>query len=77
MSNILISLPDGSAAEMPQGSTAADFVAAISPNLYKTTIAVKINGVLSKLDTPLIEDATIEIYTELARSEIEKELLVL
>jgi threonyl-tRNA synthetase len=46
-------LPDGKPLEMPAGATGADAAAAIGPGLAKAALAIKVDGELRDLATPL------------------------
>src|SRR3954452_11199282 len=48
-------LPDGKPLELPAGATGADAAAAIGPGLAKAALAIKVDGVLRDLATPLPE----------------------
>ncbi len=60
---IRITLPDGSARDLPSGSTVLDVAAAIGPRLAKDTVAGEVDGELVDLRTRLTEDATLRIVT--------------
>ncbi len=66
-----ISLPDGSAREMPAGSTPADVAAAIGPGLAKAALAARVDygngGALVDLSHPFTGDAALALVT--ARDE--------
>src|SRR5947208_5679250 len=64
MSEIAITLPDGSSRRVPAGSTPADVAAAISPRLAKAAIAAVVDGRPVDLTFPLIADARLEILTD-------------
>ena len=64
-----ISLPDGSAREMPAGSTPADVAAAIGPGLAKAALAARVDGELVDLSRPFTGDARLALIT--ARDEAE------
>ncbi len=64
-----ISLPDGSAREMPAGSTPADVAAAIGPGLAKAALAARVDGELVDLSHPFTGDARLALVT--ARDEVE------
>jgi threonyl-tRNA synthetase len=66
---IKISLPDGSAREMPAGSTPADVAAAIGPGLAKAALAARVGGEMRDLNRPLEGDAELALIT--ARDEAE------
>ncbi len=60
---ITISLPDGSAREMPLGSTPADVAAAIGPGLAKAALAARIDGELRDLTRPFDGDCVLALVT--------------
>ena len=64
-----ITLPDGSAREMPAGSTPADVAAAIGPGLAKAALAARIDGELVDLTRPFTGDAALALVT--AKDEAE------
>jgi threonyl-tRNA synthetase len=63
MSDIRITLPDGSQQSVPAGSRPIDIARAISPRLADAAIVAKVNGELYDLTRPLESDATIQILT--------------
>lgn len=64
MSNpIQVTLPDGSARELPHGATGADLAAAIGPRLAKDALAFQVSGQLYDMQSPLSDGATVEIVT--------------
>lgn len=58
-----IKLPDGSVREYEAGVTLEDVAGSISQGLKKNAVAGKVNGKVVDLNTPLREDASIEILT--------------
>ncbi|MFV0644592.1 MAG: threonine--tRNA ligase [Sphingomonadaceae bacterium] len=64
---ITLRLPDGSAREMPRGTTAAQLAADIGPGLAKAALAVRVDGELRDLARPIEGDADIALVT--ARDE--------
>ncbi|PIE36040.1 threonine--tRNA ligase [candidate division KSB3 bacterium] len=60
---IHVTLPDGATQQVEQGITAAEFASQISSRLGKDALAVKIDGVLYDLATPLDRDCAVEIVT--------------
>src|SRR5579863_9767928 len=62
--NIHIKLPDGSAKEVPSGTTALDVAKSISPRLADAALAAKTNGDLIDLTRPLEKDTELRILTE-------------
>ena len=63
MSDIQITLPDGSVQTVPAGSTPIDVAKSISPRLADDAIVARVNGELYDLTRPLNGDAKIEILT--------------
>jgi threonyl-tRNA synthetase len=63
MSEISVTLPDGSSRPMPAGSTPADIAAQISPRLAKAAVAAVVNGKLVDLTFPLNQDSSVRIVT--------------
>jgi threonyl-tRNA synthetase len=64
MSEISITLPDGSVRRVSAGSTPADVAAGISPRLAKAAIAAVVDGRHVDLTFPLAADARVEILTD-------------
>jgi threonyl-tRNA synthetase len=63
MSNITISLPDGSERELPDGATALDLAASIGSGLRKAAVAATIDGTEADLTVPLSDGAKVSIVT--------------
>jgi threonyl-tRNA synthetase len=63
MSEISVTLPDGSTRRTAAGSTPADIAAGISPRLAKAAVAAVVNGKLVDLTFPLREDSAVRIVT--------------
>jgi threonyl-tRNA synthetase len=61
---IQIKLPDGSAKEVPSGTTALEVAKSISPRLADAALAAKTNGDLIDLTRPLDKDTDLRILTE-------------
>ncbi|HUS61028.1 MAG TPA: TGS domain-containing protein, partial [Acidimicrobiales bacterium] len=61
MSQITVTLPDGSQRELPAGSTAFDLAASIGSRLAKAAIAATIDGDEVDLDRPLVDGAKVGI----------------
>ncbi len=64
---IHIKLPDGSAKEVPFGTTALDIAKDISPRLADAALVAKTNGDLIDLTRPLEKDTDLRILTEDAK----------
>ncbi len=60
---ISIHLPDGSARELPAGSTGADLAASIGPGLAKAAIAARVNGEVRDIVRPLADGETVALVT--------------
>ena len=63
MSNITISLPDGSERELAAESNALDLAAAIGSGLKKAAVAAVVDGQETDLTAPLRDGATVSIVT--------------
>jgi threonyl-tRNA synthetase len=63
MSEIQITLPDGSQKPVPAGSSPLDVARSISPRLADAAIVARVNGELYDLTRPLEADAKVEILT--------------
>src|SRR5271157_956017 len=63
MSEIQITLPDGSRKPVPAGSSPLDIARDISPRLADAAIVARVNGELQDLTRPIETDATVEILT--------------
>src|SRR5262245_55738553 len=61
MSEITITLPDGSTKDVETGTTAADVAAGIGSRLAKAAVAAKVDGEWTDLGRPLDHDAAVEI----------------
>jgi threonyl-tRNA synthetase len=64
MSQITVTLPDGSNRELPVGSRVRDVAESISPRLAKAALAGIVDGKLVDLTYPLTQDASVRIVTE-------------
>ncbi len=60
---VALTLPDGRVKSFPSGSTGLDIALSIGRKLAQDSLALKINGTLVDLTTPLTADAAIEIIT--------------
>ena len=63
MSNIQITLPDGSQQSVAAGTAPIDIAKSISPRLADAAIVAKVNGELYDLTRPLETDASLQILT--------------
>ncbi|HMD35883.1 MAG TPA: threonine--tRNA ligase [Vicinamibacterales bacterium] len=64
MSEINVTLPDGSSRSLPSGSPVRDVAAAISPGLARAAFAAVVDGTLVDLTYPLHHDAAVRIVTD-------------
>ena len=63
MSQINITLPDGSIRQYESPTTIAQIAADIGAGLAKATVAGKVNGILRDASDPITEDASVQIIT--------------
>src|SRR6187431_2721559 len=63
MSNITVSLPDGSERELADDATALDLAAAIGSGLKKAAVAAIVDGEETDLTTTLRDGAVVSIIT--------------
>jgi len=63
MSQINITLPDGSIRQYESPVTVAQIAASIGSGLAKATVAGKVNGILRDASDPINEDAAVQIIT--------------
>ena len=63
MSQITITLPDGSRQQVPHGTKPLDIARSISPRLADDAVVARIDGALHDLTRPLEADAKVEILT--------------
>jgi threonyl-tRNA synthetase len=64
MSQITITLPDGSSRTVPAGATVRDVAAEVSPGLAKAALAGVVDGRLVDLGYPIQTDAAVRIVTD-------------
>lgn len=63
MSNVTITLPDGSAKKFPKGTTGYDIAKSISGRLAREAIAVKADGAIKDLHAEIDGDVPLQILT--------------
>jgi len=63
LNNIIITLPDGSTREFPQGSTAMDVALSISEGLARNVLAAKVNGEVWDATRPINESVSLQLLT--------------
>jgi threonyl-tRNA synthetase len=66
-----VQLPDGSRRDLDDGASGADLAAAIGPGLARAALAVKVDGQLRDLASPLPDGAEVEIVTERSPDSLE------
>ena len=64
MSQITVTLPDGSSRSMPAGAPVRDVAESISPDLAKAALAALVDGKLVDLSYPLEKEAAVRIVTD-------------
>jgi threonyl-tRNA synthetase len=64
MSQITVTLPDGSSRALPEGARVRDVAEAISPGLARAALAGVVDGRLVDLSFPLERDASVRIITD-------------
>ncbi len=68
---IHVRFPDGAERQFPEGATGGEVAGAISKSLGKRAMALKANGVVHDLSSPVPDGATIEILTRDAPESLE------
>ena len=63
MSQITVTLPDGSSRTVAEGAPVLDVAAGISPRLAKAALAAVVDGTMVDLSYPLTRDAAVRIVT--------------
>lgn len=71
MSQIKLKLPDGQFLDVKKGNTVLDVAEQIGSGLAKVAIAGKVDGVLTDLRTPLLQDADFEVVTKKSDEALE------
>src|SRR5256714_12044449 len=61
---LTLRLPDGATREVPEGALPRDVVASIGPRLLRDAIAVKVDGEVQDLNTPLRKGGAFGVITE-------------
>src|SRR5213593_116453 len=64
MSQVTVTLPDGSSRTVPAGTPVRGVAEEISPNLAKAALAAVVDGKLVDLSYPLDHDAAVRIVTD-------------
>ena len=63
MSNVKISLPDGSIKEFERGVSAMDVAKSISEGLARDVLSAKVNGEVWDANRPITEDSSVNLLT--------------
>ncbi|MFL3008858.1 MAG: threonine--tRNA ligase [Candidatus Neomarinimicrobiota bacterium] len=63
MSLIKITLPDNSIKDVKKGSTPQEIATLIGPGLSKDVVVSKVNGVLTDLNSPILKNSSLELFT--------------
>ena len=63
MSLIKITLPDNSIKDVKKGSTPQEIATLIGPGLSKDAVVSKVNGVLTDLNSPILKNSSLELFT--------------
>ena len=63
MSNVNVTLPDGTERALPVGATAGDLAAEIGPGLAKAALIAVVDGDEVDLDIPLPDGAAVQLVT--------------
>ena len=64
MTDIRLTLPDGSVREMPSGTRSRQLAEAIGAGLARAALVARVDGQLWDLDRPIEHDATVALLTE-------------
>ena len=63
MENINIKFPDGSVKVYESGSNAFQIAESIGPRLASAVVVAKVNNILLDLDSPILEDSELQLFT--------------
>ena len=63
MSEVKITLPDGSSRNYPAGVTGIDIAKSISEGLARVALSIEVGGEIWDLSRPIEKDAPIRIFT--------------
>ncbi|MFN8314805.1 MAG: TGS domain-containing protein, partial [Cyclobacteriaceae bacterium] len=63
MSDIKITLPDGSIRNYPAGTTGLAIAQSISEGLARVALSIEVNGEIRDLNRPILSDSSIRIFT--------------
>src|SRR5436190_2377700 len=63
MSEVKITLPDGSVRNYPAGVTGMDIAKSISEGLARVALSIEVNGETRDLTRPIEKDASIRLFT--------------
>ncbi|MBA3258265.1 MAG: threonine--tRNA ligase [Gemmatimonadales bacterium] len=62
--SVRVTLPDGSAREVPAGTTPRQIAEGIGPGLARAALAARVDGAVRDLDRPLENDASLALLTD-------------
>ncbi|HJW73370.1 MAG TPA: threonine--tRNA ligase [Geothrix sp.] len=68
---VAVRLPDDSLRQLPEGATGVDLAAGIGPRLLEAALAIRLDGKLVDLKTPLSDGSRVEIVTSKAPDSLE------
>lgn len=71
MTNVTLTFPDRATRQVPQGTTGLEVAKSISPSLAKRTVAMQLDGVLSDLNDPISQDASINFVARTDAAALE------
>ena len=60
---ITVTFPDGNTRDFPYGTTGLEIAKSISPSLAKRTVVMALDGVLTDLTDPIVQDARLEFVS--------------
>src|SRR5882762_11279414 len=63
MSEVKITLPDGSTKNYPVGITGMDIAKSIAEGLARNALSIEVNGEIWDLSRPITKDSSIKIFT--------------
>lgn len=69
--SLTVRLPDDSQRELADGATGADLAGGIGPRLLDAALAIRVDGRLADLDTPLADGARVEVVTSKTPESLE------
>ena len=70
MSEVRLTLPDGTVGSYPAGVTGAEVAQSIGAGLARAALAIRVNGEVRDLGRPITQDAPIAILTDRDRDAL-------